>query len=90
MMSNDQHLQNICAHALFNIRGSTDPTNKLKKASSDYDQGITQPDKSAPSKKTQVMISYQWDSQKMMIQLRNKLVKAGFRVWMDITHMREF
>ncbi|XP_072016277.1 uncharacterized protein [Amphiura filiformis] len=34
-----------------------------------------------------VMISYQWDSQKRMIKLRDKLKEAGYNVWMDINHM---
>ncbi|XP_076455483.1 uncharacterized protein LOC143290078 [Babylonia areolata] len=34
-----------------------------------------------------VMISYQWDSQKMMIKVKDSLVHAGFKVWMDVEHM---
>ncbi|KAK3746538.1 hypothetical protein QZH41_019863 [Actinostola sp. cb2023] len=37
--------------------------------------------------KNHVMISYQWDVQKTMIQLKNRLQAAGFRVWMDLEQM---
>ena len=33
------------------------------------------------------MISYQWDHQKILIDLRNALLKAGYKVWMDIDQM---
>ena len=33
------------------------------------------------------MISYQWDCQKLMIKLRDKLKAAGYNVWMDINNM---
>lgn len=34
-----------------------------------------------------VMISYQWDVQKSMIQVRNELQSQGYKVWMDIDEM---
>ncbi|KAL9979651.1 hypothetical protein ACROYT_G017341 [Oculina patagonica] len=34
-----------------------------------------------------VMISYQWDVQKLVIQLKNKLQADGYKVWMDIDEM---
>ena len=34
-----------------------------------------------------VMISYQWDVQKSMIQLKNHLQAQGYKVWMDIDEM---
>lgn len=33
------------------------------------------------------MISYQWDHQKIFIDVRNALLKAGHKVWMDIDQM---
>ena len=33
------------------------------------------------------MISYQWDVQKSMIQLKNQLQAQGYKVWMDIDEM---
>ncbi|XP_077867140.1 uncharacterized protein LOC144356158 [Saccoglossus kowalevskii] len=34
-----------------------------------------------------VMISYQWDAQKTMVKVKNKLKDAGYKVWMDIEQM---
>jgi len=33
------------------------------------------------------MISYQWDSQSTMLQIRDKLRSAGFTVWIDVENM---
>ena len=34
-----------------------------------------------------VMISYQWENQKVLIEVKNKLQALGYRVWMDIEQM---
>ncbi len=34
-----------------------------------------------------VMISYQWDSQEQMLQVKERLTSAGFNVWMDVDKM---
>ena len=34
-----------------------------------------------------IMISYQWDSQPMMIKVKDRLRHAGYKVWMDVEHM---
>lgn len=34
------------------------------------------------------MISYQWDSQHTIVQVKDKLRSAGFNVWIDIEEMR--
>ena len=34
-----------------------------------------------------VMISYQWDSQKVLVELKNRLRASGYRVWMDLEQM---
>ena len=31
-----------------------------------------------------VMISYQWDSQEVLVELKNRLRASGYRVWMDL------
>lgn len=33
------------------------------------------------------MISYQWDHQKIFIDVRKALLEAGYKVWMDIDQM---
>ena len=35
-----------------------------------------------------VMISYQWDSQEMLVEVKNRLQASGYRVWMDLEQMR--
>ena len=34
-----------------------------------------------------VMISYQWENQKVLIEVKNKLQALGYRVWMDLEQM---
>ena len=34
-----------------------------------------------------VMISYNWGAQERMIKLRDALLEAGYKVWMDIDNM---
>ena len=36
-----------------------------------------------------IMISYQWDSQSIMVKVKDKLRQAGYKVWMDVEHMSE-
>lgn len=33
------------------------------------------------------MISYQWDSQRTMVKVKDRLKGAGYKVWMDVEHM---
>ena len=33
------------------------------------------------------MISYQWDSQEVLVEVKNKLQASGYRVWMDLEQM---
>ncbi|GAB1597992.1 uncharacterized protein LOC115210823 [Argonauta hians] len=35
-----------------------------------------------------IMISYQWDVQPIMLKIKEKLDLAGYKVWMDVEHMR--
>ena len=34
-----------------------------------------------------VMISYQWDAQEVLVEVKNKLQARGYRVWMDLEQM---
>ena len=36
-----------------------------------------------------VMISYQWGSKPIMIEIKDRLKAAGFSVWMDIENMSQ-
>ena len=35
-----------------------------------------------------VMISYQWDSQAVLVEVKNRLQASGYRVWMDLEQMK--
>ncbi|KAH3809763.1 uncharacterized protein LOC127833536 [Dreissena polymorpha] len=37
--------------------------------------------------KPHIMISYQWDSQNIMLRVKDRLKQAGYKVWMDVEHM---
>ncbi|KAK7461210.1 hypothetical protein BaRGS_00038745, partial [Batillaria attramentaria] len=35
------------------------------------------------------MLSYQWDNQAVVKEIRDRLIKEGFDVWMDLSHMQD-
>ena len=39
------------------------------------------------SQHTKIMLSYQWGSQQMVLKIKHRLEKAGFRVWMDVSNI---
>ena len=39
------------------------------------------------STRNHVMISYQWDSQEVLVEVKNRLQASGYRVWMDLEEM---
>ena len=39
------------------------------------------------SRGNHVMISYQWDSQEVLVEVKNRLQASGYRVWMDLEQM---
>ena len=39
------------------------------------------------STRNHVMISYQWDSQEVLVEVKNRLQASGYRVWMDLEQM---
>ena len=89
--SDNQQLRKVCAYAHWQIRGghhdAEKTTPKLKEDPPSYEEAVAEPPKSAETRKGQIMISYQWDNQGTMRIIRDKLIEAGYRVWMDITHM---
>ena len=42
-----------------------------------------------PTSGGHIMISYQWASKTTMLRVRDKLMQAGYRVWMDVDNMCE-
>ncbi|XP_072019663.1 uncharacterized protein [Amphiura filiformis] len=53
-----------------------------------YQESVEAHAQSGPS--GHVMISYQWDSQDRVIAIRDNLVQAGYKVWMDVHNIRKF
>ena len=53
-------------------------------------EGKTARDKAEKMKEgsgNHVMISYQWDAQEVLVQVKNQLQANGYRVWMDLEQM---
>ena len=69
--SKDPNVQKAAAGALWEIEGKTTRANKENEASMG----------------NHVMISYQWENQKVLIEVKNKLQALGYRVWMDLEQM---
>ncbi len=86
MKSGSKDLRGACASALFQIQGDVGVP---QSPSTIYQDAITEPNTSSIKRQRplQIMLSYQWDSQKRVIQIRDRLVAAGFRVWLDVTNM---
>ena len=40
------------------------------------------------STRNHVMISYQWDSQEVLVKVKKRLKESGYRVWMDLEQMK--
>ena len=70
--SQDPEVQKAAAGALWEIEGKTARNNT---------------DKSKEVSGNHVMISYQWDAQEVLVQVKNKLQASGYRVWMDLEQM---
>ncbi|XP_072050966.1 uncharacterized protein [Amphiura filiformis] len=90
LLSQDKDLRGACASAIWQLKGGSStntPGTQSHICPPTYEEAITSPaNNRSPS--AQVMISYQWDSQERAIQIRNRLVADGYRVWMDITNMK--
>ncbi|XP_072020800.1 uncharacterized protein [Amphiura filiformis] len=92
----------VCGSALWEIVGDTytDTGSSSQSAAytshyppPSYEEAISEPDTAstdpaASQSVPQIMISYQWNSQSRAVQIRDRLVAAGFKVWMDVTNMR--
>ncbi|KAK6476774.1 hypothetical protein HHUSO_G23263 [Huso huso] len=47
----------------------------------------TKRESSQPETTGHVMISYQWENQKVMLEVNKRLQSVGIKVWMDVEHM---
>ena len=69
-------VQKAVAGALWEIEGKK-ARNKAEKLAEKIEETTT----------NHVMISYQWDAQKVLVEVKNKLQASGYRVWMDLEQM---
>ncbi len=85
MVTDNPGLHEACVSALWQIKG-TYPSATLQLEPPTYQAAISQG--ASPYVQTgRVMLSYQWDHQKQVIKIRDKLKDAGYDVWMDVTNM---
>ena len=70
--SGNPEVQKAAAGALWEIEG--------KKARNNAE-------KTQETTGNHVMISYQWDAQEVLVEVKNKLQASGYRVWMDLEQM---
>ena len=70
--SKDPDVQKGAAGALWEIEGKT---------------ARNQDEEAREVSGNHVMISYQWDSQEVLVEVKNNLQASGYRVWMDLEQM---
>ena len=69
--SENPEVQKAAAGALWELEGKT----------------ARQSSEKIESTGNHVMISYQWDSQEVLVEVKNRLQASGYRVWMDLEQM---
>ena len=69
--SENSEVQKAAAGALWELEGKT----------------ARQSSERIASTRNHVMISYQWDSQEVLVEVKNRLQASGYRVWMDLEQM---
>ena len=69
--SENPEVQKAAAGALWELEGKT----------------ARQSSEKIESTGNHVMISYQWDSQEVLVEVKNGLQERGYRVWMDLEQM---
>ena len=69
--SENPEVQKAAAGALWELEGKT----------------ARQSSERIASTRNHVMISYQWDSQEVLVEVKNRLQASGYRVWMDLEQM---
>ena len=85
--SENAAIRDACTGALWEIYDSKVPLGVHNEKS---ERSLSSSTTSINSDTPHIMISYQWDCQERMIEIRDLLQKAGFNVWMDIDKMGEF
>ncbi|XP_077865675.1 uncharacterized protein LOC100367673 [Saccoglossus kowalevskii] len=82
--SSNQAISKACTGALWQLGGMEQ---QLEHAELMAELKSNDEEESGETNLGHVMISYQWDCQKVMIKVKDLLKAAGFRVWMDVDQM---
>ncbi|XP_072044654.1 uncharacterized protein [Amphiura filiformis] len=96
METQNRDLRGACASALWQLMGGVNvetgspyKRNTSRSPLPSYEDAISEPFPSAGRQSVpQIMVSYQWNSQSRVVEIRDKLVASGYKVWMDVTNMR--
>ena len=84
--SSNKDLRGACASALWEIKGTMPPSSPSTESHPpSYHEAMEEIHASKSTPK--IMMSYQWDSQDLVVKIKDRLEKAGFSVWMDISNM---
>ncbi|XP_033109934.1 uncharacterized protein LOC117111170 [Anneissia japonica] len=51
------------------------------------EQELIKTEQETPKKRKHVMISYQWDTQEILLRVRDKLKECGYELWMDVDNI---
>ncbi|KAL9979082.1 hypothetical protein ACROYT_G016684 [Oculina patagonica] len=80
--SKNKHVKKAASGALWEIEGKQAYEAEKKKAAASASAS-----KAAQPTSNHVMISYQWDVQSTMVEVKKKLQAAGYSVWIDLEQM---
>ncbi|XP_072051274.1 uncharacterized protein [Amphiura filiformis] len=83
--SENPDLHQACVSALWQIK--LGGLANMPKQPPTYREAVSQ-EAQSQQQTPRIMISYQWDSQDRVLQIRDKLSAAGYEVWMDVTNMK--
>ena len=84
----DNTLRGACAPALIHMQGDSFSSETGNSASpSICSEATTEPILESTRGSTKVMLSYQRESKRLVLKIKEKLCEAGYNVWMDETHM---
>ena len=87
--------QETASIALWQLSDDDDKRQPIKESSlpdtapPSYEETL-QRDAAASSSTNHVMISYQWASQKRVLDINNFLKKVGYNIWIDVENMSKF
>ena len=84
--SSNSKVQKAAAGVLWEIEGRQ-ARNQARRSGGSIDQSIGPGGSTHQQQQQHVMISYQWDVQNVVKEVKNRLQAAGYSVWMDIDDM---